>query len=91
MLIKRITRMILKGLVHWSSWGWAGIVALYKPIYWTQDTQFKNNGMDLASVSKPEHYYFRGTYWQRNKMLDKEYNAYRSACLYRSAWPSQES
>lgn len=50
-----------------SLWGFIGLLSLFYPVYWSQDTKFRHNGYDLVSL-KPSGY-FRVTYSQVRKFI----------------------
>lgn len=44
--------------------GFIGLYSLILPVYWKQDSRFKNNGIDILSIKDKDGAYFRGTFKQ---------------------------
>ena len=67
-MIKQLIRL----LKFIDTMGWLGFLTCFIPVYWKQDSDFKNNGYDIWSFKDKSHSYFKGTYKQKNKLWDAE-------------------
>jgi hypothetical protein len=61
-------RKFLVFLINCNPTQWPSMfLSYFTPVYWYQDTKWKNRGYDIVTLSKKPGYYFRGTIQQRRK------------------------
>jgi len=71
---QRILFWVIGVLEDFNRWGWSGIYAYFFPVYWTQDSNFVNDGYDLLSLKWNNTFYFYGTKrqvkrgWNKNSL-----------------------
>ena len=59
---------IINFFVFIRDYKWYGFLTYFIPVYWIQDTQFKNNGRDIWTFKPIGKPYFKGTMTERNKL-----------------------
>lgn len=59
----KIILFFLNGIVNY---GWLFLLSLVWPVYWSQDSTFKNKGWDIIHLFNNKTAYIKATYWKKN-------------------------